>query len=103
MTDLTDQNFDELVGSNGTAVVEFGGEFCGPCHHVRGQLECIERNCIGVRFGFVDVQDNVRVASRFSISSIPVVMVFKDGRVQSCIRGRSKNWGERVISAIQAG
>jgi thioredoxin len=81
ITDLTDETFDEEVGSSELPlVVDFWAEWCGPCRMVAPVLEAIAaEHPDRLRVAKVDVDDAPGVARRFQIMSIPTLMVFQDG------------------------
>lgn len=80
-TDLTVESFDELIGSSGApAVVDFWAEWCGPCKQVAPILDAIAEELTGqMTLAKVDVDAQAQLAARFSVMSIPTMIVFKEG------------------------
>jgi thioredoxin 1 len=83
-TALTDANFDETVKSAEVPVlVDFWAEWCGPCKAVEPILEEIaSENPDKLMVGKLNVDDNLEVARRFDVLSIPTMILFKDGEPQ---------------------
>jgi thioredoxin len=80
---LTDATFDEVVGgSNKPILVDFWAEWCGPCKLIAPILEelAVEQSD-KFSVGKLDVDTNVQTATKFSVMSIPTLLVFKDGQV----------------------
>jgi thioredoxin 1 len=86
---LTDATFDEVVGSSDKPIlVDFWAEWCGPCKMIAPILEelAVEQSD---RFsvGKLDVDSNVATATKFSVMSIPTLLLFKDGEVVARLVG----------------
>ena len=80
---FTDDNFDaEVINSKGVQVVDFWAEWCGPCRAIAPIIDNIaSRYTEGVKVGKVDVDSNSEIAHRYSIRSIPTILIFKDGQM----------------------
>jgi len=78
---LTDATFDETVKSSSTPIiVDFWAEWCGPCKMIAPVLEEIAVEHEGsLTVAKVNVDDNPDAARRFSVMSIPTLIVFQDG------------------------
>ena len=85
---LTDGTFDAEVRKGGLLLVDFWAEWCGPCHRVAPVLEEIAKERTGrLRLAKLNVDENPRTPSRFQITSIPTMLLFKDGRLVDGIVG----------------
>src|SRR5271155_935875 len=99
---LTDATFDEHVKSSDVPVlVDFWAEWCGPCKMISPVLEEIAEEQAGkIRIVKLNVDDNLGVASRFAVQSIPTLILFKDGEPQVRVIG-AKPKG-RLLEEISA-
>ena len=74
------EEFDEIIKS-GTTLVDFFADWCGPCKMLGPVLEEADGLYPDINFVKVNVDDNMDVAERFGIMSIPQVYIFRDGEV----------------------
>ena len=83
---LNQNNFNSAI-ANGTALVDFYADWCGPCRMVSPVVDEIaeERNDITV--GKVNVDDENALAMKYGVMSIPTLIVFKDGQEKTRIVG----------------
>jgi thioredoxin 1 len=79
--ELSQQNFDEVVGSDGLVLVDFWAEWCGPCKMFGPVFEKSSEEHKDIRFGKVDTEAQAELAEAFQIRSIPTLMAVRDGVV----------------------
>ncbi|MBI4200211.1 MAG: thioredoxin [Chloroflexi bacterium] len=80
--EVTDETFAEQVEKATTPVlVDFWAEWCYPCKMIAPAVEELAREYDGkVRFVKLDVDANPQTAIKFSIRSIPTLLLFKNGK-----------------------
>jgi thioredoxin 1 len=86
---VTDADFESAVEqSAGLTVVDFWATWCGPCRMIAPALEELAAEYAGkAKVAKLDVDINVRTASRFQVRSIPTVLFFKNGKVVDQVIG----------------
>ena len=77
----TKENFAEKVLKNKKQVlVDFSAEWCPPCQALHPVLEELAEERDDFLIVAVDIDENPDLADQYEVSSIPCVMVFKDGK-----------------------
>ncbi|MHB0949164.1 MAG: thioredoxin [Gemmatimonadaceae bacterium] len=88
-TAVTDGDFEQEVEKHdGLTVVDFWATWCGPCRMIAPILDQIATEYDGkVKVTKLDVDANIKTATRFNVRSIPTILFFKDGKVVDQIVG----------------
>ncbi|MCH4167561.1 MAG: thioredoxin [Megasphaera sp.] len=77
---ITADNFDtEVLASDKPVLVDFWASWCGPCRALGPTIDEIAAEHPEIKVGKVNVDDNVALAKKFHVLSIPTLAVFKDG------------------------
>lgn len=101
---VTDASFDADVLQSGKPVlVDFWADWCGPCKMIGPSLEEISEELADkVEIAKVDIMENTETASRFGVQSIPLLILFKDGKpvaqkLGAAPKGQLKQWLEAEL------
>ena len=100
---VTADNFEqEVLKTEGIVMVDFWAAWCGPCRMLGPVISDIAEKYDGqVIVGKVNVDDEMALALKYNVSSIPMVALFKDGKlVDRAVGYRSKSDMEDMIKAV---
>ena len=92
-------NFDEIINSNANVLVDFYADWCGPCKMVGPLISQIADEHEDIAVVKVNVDDEMDLAEKFGVASIPTIILFKDGKeAKKNIGAMSKAQLEEFIS-----
>ena len=78
VVELTKENFEQIITSSPTVVVDYWAPWCGPCRGFAPVFERVAEANPDVVFAKVDTDAQQEIAAHFQIRSIPTLMVFRD-------------------------
>jgi thioredoxin 1 len=78
VVELTKENFEQVVTSNPTVIVDYWAPWCGPCRGFAPVFEKVSEKHPDVVFAKVDTDAEQEIAQHFQIRSIPTLMVFRE-------------------------
>ena len=102
---VTEASFDqEVLQSDTPVVVDFWAEWCGPCHAVSPVLDRIAEERQGqLKLVKVNIDEEQGLAQRYGVSSIPTIILFKDGQpAAAAIGAQPKTALERQLGLSEA-
>lgn len=70
---------EKVINSKNAVVVDFFADWCGPCKMLSPVLEELKMQNPNVDFYKVNIDDNIALADAYGISTIPNVVMFKNG------------------------
>jgi thioredoxin 1 len=76
-TELTSDNFDQVVTGNDMVVIDFWAPWCGPCRSFAPVFEAASAKHADVVFAKVNTDEEQELATQFGIRSIPTLMLFR--------------------------
>ena len=101
---VTDASFsDDVLNSDKPVLVDFWADWCGPCKMIAPALEEIsEELADNQTIAKVDIMENTDIASQFGVQSIPLMILFKDGKpvaqkLGAAPKSQLKGWLESAL------
>ena len=91
--EVTEEKFEsEVLNSNIPVLVDFNADWCGPCKMLRPVLEELAEEVTNTKIAAVNVDDNQNLAIKYNVSSIPCLVLIKEGKEENRLIGlRSKS------------
>ena len=93
---ITKENFAEVMGRGLPVLIDFYADWCGPCRMMAPVMEEIAAERDDVLVGKINVDEEGELAGAFGVQSIPLIVLYKDGRVAA------QSLGARPKASIEA-
>ncbi|MBN2479438.1 MAG: thioredoxin [Parachlamydiales bacterium] len=78
--ELNEKNFSKEIAS-GVTLVDFFAPWCGPCRMLAPVIEEVANDMKGkAKIGKIDIDKEIKLATQFRVSSVPTMVLFKDGK-----------------------
>lgn len=85
---MTMEEYDKITNSNVPVLVDFKAAWCGPCKQLKPILDELQTEYQGkLKVVYIDVDQNKSLADKMKISSIPLMVYYKNGKVVMNIEG----------------
>lgn len=84
---VSQQNFSTVKESEKTVLLDFYADWCGPCRMVSPIVDEIAEENADILVGKVNVDNEPALAEAFGVSSIPTLIVLKNGNVVNRVTG----------------
>ena len=97
---INHESFEKIIAQNGkTVLVDFWATWCVPCRMIAPVLEEVAKERPDVTVCKVDVDEERELALEYGVSSIPTLLVFRDGKVVNQSIGAMPK--ERILAMLQ--
>lgn len=81
---LTEENFEEVLKEEKEVLVDFWASWCGPCRMLAPVLaEFAEKHKEKLKVGKVNVDEQRNLATKYNITSIPTLILFRNGEISN--------------------
>lgn len=92
---ITTENFEqEVLQSEKPVLVDFYADWCGPCKMMAPVIEEISNEITDAKVGKLNIDEEMEIAQKYGVMSIPTFIVFKDGEAVK------KDLGAKPKSAV---
>nr|WP_317358945.1 thioredoxin family protein [uncultured Tyzzerella sp.] len=97
--DILNSNYDEYVTNNKNFVIlDFGATNCAPCKILNNILEEIDKQYENITIGKINIEENIDIAVKFGIMSVPAIVFIKDNKIIEKVNGlKDKQYIEKII------
>ena len=98
--EITKNNFNaEVLLSDKPVLVDFWASWCGPCRMVSPLIDELSEEHPEYKFAKVNVDEQIALANKYNVMSIPNLVVFKNGEVVSQVAGTRQK--EEILELLK--
>lgn len=99
--EITEENFEaEVLKSDLPVLVDFWAVWCGPCQMQGPVIDELAEELAGVKFGKLNVDQNMNLAQKFRVMNIPTLLVFRNGEVAASAVGLQNKEGIKKLLGV---
>lgn len=95
---VSDSDFDQFVSKHDTVLVDLWADWCAPCKRLAPILDELAGE-IDAAIGKLNVDENQQIPTKYSVSAIPTMLIFKDGELVDRLQGLMPK--EKIEAAIE--
>lgn len=77
---LSENDIIKLINDNKMAVIYFTGMDCGACETIKYKIESILRNLPQIKSGEINGEENLGLAAKYGVFSLPIFLLFIEGK-----------------------
>lgn len=78
---ITSENFEgEVLNAEKPVIIDFYADWCGPCKMMSPIIDNIAEEIENIKVGKINVDEAQDLAVKYSVMSIPTIIIFKDGK-----------------------
>lgn len=85
--EISEKEFNEKINENKKVIVDMYADWCYPCKILKPILEELSKEYKEIKFLKVNVDENMELANKFSVTSIPTLLFFKNSKLVNRIVG----------------
>lgn len=95
---VTDADFDEFVSKHDRVLVDLWADWCAPCKRIAPILDEVAGE-VDAAIGKLNVDENRETPSKFGVTAIPTMLIFRDGEVVDRLQGLMPK--DKIKAAIE--
>lgn len=95
---VSDSDFDQFVSEHDTVLVDLWADWCAPCKRLAPILDELAGE-VDAAIGKLNVDENQQIPTKYSVSAIPTMLIFRDGELVDRLQGLMPK--EKIKAAIE--
>ena len=98
--ELNEQNFSQFISHSDLPIfIDLWAEWCGPCKMMAPVIEQISNEETEIKVGKINIDENIEIAQKYKVMSIPMFIAFKNGEVAAKTLGAQPK--EEVLKLVK--